>query len=460
MSIITLPKSLIESSKYLLESSLYESLLLEDRIQFLKDRNPEIDSSHDTLAQHRLASDIIDHFSNNADPSKNKQHTQWILGQYKKKQVRQEDTPRIHEVLSNFDKYKSKLDKKDINQYKTISDVSDAVRPHIGTAATKSEAKQESIVKGRTLVHDNGKGLKVYRLEKTPEGKQASQEIYGGGHEAGGTHTSWCTAARSEQCMFDHYSKDEPLHVIHTPSGNVYQAHVKSDQLMDAKDNEFNLERHKSDIKYVSDALDHIPNGWKMKLDRNLPMNKEHLDKALNDENEDVRKAAARNPNATKEHLDKALNDKEWSVRRLAAIHPNATKEHLDKAINDEDEDVRKAAAGHPNATKEHLDKAINDPEYNVRSRAAEHPKATKENIDKALNDNHWHVRMVAAGHPNATKENIDKALSDNNEYVRSVAAGHPNATKENLVKAIDDEDWTVIEAAKNNPRAKEYGLV
>ena len=63
-------------------------------------------------------------------------------------------------------------------------------------------------------------------------------------------------------------------------------------------------------------------------------------------------------PNATKEHLDKALDDEELFVKAAAARNDNATKEHLDKASNDEELFVRRAAAGNKNATKEHLDKA------------------------------------------------------------------------------------------------------
>ena len=456
----TLPKSLLEAATIVLEASLYESLLLEDRIQFLKDKNPQIDTSHDTLAKHRDAASIIDHFAQHADPSKNKQHTQWILGQYKKQNIRQEDASRIHTALSNFDRYKSKLDKKDINAYKSVSGIENAVHPHLGTAATKAEVQREAAVKGRILVHDDGAGLKVYRLEATPEGKKASQDIYGGGHHLGGTHTSWCTAARSDDCMFDDYAKaGSELHVIHTPTGKVYQAHTKSRQIMNAKDDDVTAEH--PDIHHISKALDHVPDGWKLKLHKGISgIPKEHLDKALNDGNTYIRAVAARSPHATKEHLDKALNDIHPDVRASGASHPNATKEHLDKALNDTEWQVREAAASHPNATKEHLDKAIADEDHTVRIGAASHPNATKEHLDKALGDDNYWVREAAASHPNATKEHLDKALNDDNYWVRMYAASNPNATKEHLDKALLDKARMVRNAAESNPNAKKFGLV
>ena len=155
---------------------------------------------------------------------------------------------------------------------------------------------------------------------------------------------------------------------------------------------------------------------------------KEHIDKALNDENSDIRYAAIRHPKATKEHIDKALNDESSGVRFWAIQHPNVTKEHIDKALNDENSGVRYWAIQHPNVTKEHIDKALNDENSGVRIAAIQHPNATKEHIDKVLNDEDSDVRKAAIQHPNATKEHIDKALNDENALVRNVAQERKNS--------------------------------
>ncbi len=96
------------------------------------------------------------------------------------------------------------------------------------------------------------------------------------------------------------------------------------------------------------------------------------------------------------EHIDKALNDRDWNVRWTAIRHPNATKENIDKALNDRDWDVRWTAIRHQNATKEHIDKALNDEDSGVRYAAIHHPNASKENIDKALNDKDSRIRDAA----------------------------------------------------------------
>ncbi len=178
----------------------------------------------------------------------------------------------------------------------------------------------------------------------------------------------------------------------------------------------------------------------------------EHIAKALNDEDWGVRYAAAANQNATSEHIDKALNDKNEYVRRSAAMHPNATSEHLHKALNDEDFGVRKCVATHPNATSEHIDKALNGKDSAIRLFAAQNPNANAENLHKALNDENLSVRNYAAKHPNANAEHLHKALNDKSEYVRMSAAEHANANAEHLHKALKDENSGVRYAATQNP--------
>jgi hypothetical protein len=148
-----LPQSLIEAASEILHGTLYESIMLvENRIQFLKDKNPDIDTSHDEFAVHRDSGAIIDHLSTHADPTNNKAFTPWIINQYKKKTFKQEDVGMVHNALSNFDRYKKKLEKKDIGQYKNVAEVQDAVQPHLGTAATKKEAAKEIEKQKSTII--------------------------------------------------------------------------------------------------------------------------------------------------------------------------------------------------------------------------------------------------------------------------------------------------------------------
>lgn len=475
--IASLPKQLILESNIILEATLYSRIILENRIDFLKKNNQSIDTSHDQLAIFKQPDEIIDHISNVGDPTKKKIHTQWILGQYKKKNIRQEDMYRVRDALSTFDAHKSKLDKKDINHYKTLSELETAVRPHKGTAATKSEVRQEVIDKGHTLVHDNGKGLKVFRLEPTEEGKKASQEIYGGGHELGGTHTNWCTAARSEYCMFDHYSENTPLHVIHTPTGNVYQAHPETKQLMDAKDEEFESQKENRegtkliphpDLKHVSDGLDHIPNGWRLKLSHDIPNIKESdLEKGISDNDDQVamlaashpditdkvatiasqahsgavRAAVANNPKTPVHVIEKLLGDKASLVRENAIANPQLPTKKIHEVFDNADNGrIKSAAVRNPNADQELLRKGVTDESENVNYHAIKNPKSNADTLLHALKYNPKNIDAILSNR-NAPPEAIDKGLEDRgweNQYTQMIAAQHKNASKENLHKALD----------------------
>jgi hypothetical protein len=231
---------------------LSEDMLMEDRIEYLKKNIKAIDTSHDPHALHKSTEAIIDHFANTADPSKNKVHTQFLLGLYKNKSIRQEDSPRIKEALTNFDKYKSKLSSDDrqlnIKRFPTLASLEDKVAPHIGKeTVSKSQAGKDLEQPGHELQYEDDK-IKVFKLSS----KEASQNLYGGGHNRGGLGTSWCTAARSDNCMYDHYSKDSPLYVVHRKSdGEPFQYHVSSGQFMNRKDDTISDEEFSS----IKDSL-------------------------------------------------------------------------------------------------------------------------------------------------------------------------------------------------------------
>lgn len=219
-------------------TDLNEEMLTENRIQFLKDTTKELDTSHDTTAEHRDTPSIIQHLADNADPTKNKAHTQYAVGLYKAKAIRQEDAPRLKAALENFDKYKGKLNPEDkqltVKKYPTISSIEDKIEPHLGTMTSKKEAERTLDQPGHRLVYDD-KDISVYHLTD----KDASKALYGGGYQRGGTGTTWCTAARSDDNRFDHYHAQGPFHVIHDKkTGEVYQMHPESNQFKDKKDNE------------------------------------------------------------------------------------------------------------------------------------------------------------------------------------------------------------------------------
>jgi len=286
---------------------ILEQELLENRIETLKTRvfKDGFDTSHDRLAQHKDTSDIVDHFANNADPTKKKIHTQWILNQYKKRNIRQEDHPRIKEALSNFETHKGKLEKKDINQYKSLSDVEAAVEPHLGTTATSKRQEKKTIKsEGADLVHnDEERGVTVHHIKT----EQAACS-YGAG-------TKWCTAGKKDN-MFNHYNEDGPMFVIQH-GGRKYQFHNASAQFMDEKDNQVGFKDLHSDIQ-KSLAKSKHPEILAANLSHENPyfkINDENVNKLVIHGNIFARHKVAKRP----EYAGELVNDEDPTVREIAS---------------------------------------------------------------------------------------------------------------------------------------------
>ena len=163
----------------------------------------------------------IEHFAD-IDPSPNNRYTQWIANQYIKRMIKWEDLYKVTNILSDFDRVKKHLDKKDINQYKSYRDLGKAVTD-VQPEKSKKQQRQEIKTEGAEKVADGPKST-IIRL-KTEE----AACYYGKG-------TKWCTAADEADNMFDAYNKDGPLYVVLGKDGRKFQYHPASGQFMDEQD--------------------------------------------------------------------------------------------------------------------------------------------------------------------------------------------------------------------------------
>lgn len=244
------------TSELLIESSLRGELgalleaifIFEGRIDFLKTKHKDgIDSSHDTLAKHREPHDIIDHFADNADPSKKKIYTQKIVDWYKNKDFRQEDHGRVRQTLRDFETHKKKLPHSDIGKYKSFH--------HLNAALADFKPKQTNMewgefsqddlnhlnTKGSTVVHDEPK----YTVREVHD--QRAMDILGKG-------TEWCVVSGKHRMQpqqnvggnssyFDDYKKEFPgskfIHVHDKETGERFLNHHESGQnFFDEEDRE------------------------------------------------------------------------------------------------------------------------------------------------------------------------------------------------------------------------------
>lgn len=214
------------------------SFLVENRIDFLKKQNPEIDTSHERdafrVGYHKDSNDVIDHYAQHGDPTPNKQYTQWLIRQYKNKQMYQEDAPFIRSDLETFHVHKHRLAEKDINKYHNLDDLRAAIAPYKGAPATNKEADNKTIADGLETIYKDHE-ISMHRLHT----KEASKLMYGGGARSGKKYgTDWCTAADSQHNMFDSYGPPGSLYTFHATddSNSPYQYHAPSRQFMDRFD--------------------------------------------------------------------------------------------------------------------------------------------------------------------------------------------------------------------------------
>lgn len=174
-----------------------------------------------------------------ADPTPNKKYRVWIL-RMKKAGLKSEDLYKITEYLTVFDKYKQKLDVKDINQYKSVSDlfaaikpIKDAIESGVDIRSDNQKRKAAARASGDIDVVFESNGWKLLH----PKTKDAACLL--------GKGTEWCTATRSDNNMFDQYNENGPMYVLVSPDGNKWQFHNDSHQFMNTADKQI------TDIRFM-----------------------------------------------------------------------------------------------------------------------------------------------------------------------------------------------------------------
>lgn len=153
----------------------------------------------------------------NADPTENKQYLDWMLRQFLKPNRFFEDLATVKTALELFDRFKGRLEtrQRDINYY-TDYIAFRALMTMFEDKKTNSEIKKEEIAqyKKQIITVYEGSDAKVY----IPQTWKASQFL--------GRGTKWCTAMKSDDEWFDHYTTgDTPLFVFLMADGRKYQYH-------------------------------------------------------------------------------------------------------------------------------------------------------------------------------------------------------------------------------------------
>lgn len=231
-------------------------------------------------------------------------------------------------------------------------------------------------------------------------------------------------------------------------------------------------------------------------ISRNPNVNKDHLDKIVNNVNstQDMISAAVSHaktspktisdylsndtihPNDKWEvlqksqkvnsgHIDTILNsftnNPEWytaesELKEIAARHPKASPDALDNLIlNSKDDNLKFSALGNVNARSETLDKVANDPEEQlfIRKHAIRNLNISNKTLTNIVkNGNEPELMETVFHHPNATQEHIDLGMNHPDPKVRYKALTsdrHDLISKQHVINAMGDSSYDVSSTAK-----------
>ena len=173
-----------------------------------------------------------------ADPT-NGQAIMWLTRMYSKGAFKMEDVNRVRNDLTDFFRVRSKLANKDLNSYKDLNQLYDAIESVQGEPTTSKRQQKQAIKHEGAQYVINTPEFKVLEIKN---------------HDAAcfyGSNTKWCTASKDDPSMFNTYTEQGPLFVVITNRDGKqrkFQLHYESDQFMDERDNPV----PEKDIQYLS----------------------------------------------------------------------------------------------------------------------------------------------------------------------------------------------------------------
>ena len=154
------------------------------------------------------------------------------MNRYKSGDFKLSDAKNVKKVMSSYEDAKNVLENKDLNSFKSISHLKDAVAPvqtrlDAQKAAAASEDKGASAEMPVVFQEDGHTGYKV-------PSRAVSIKNYGPQGKL--EQTTWCTAANGTNNMFNGYKGGK--YTLHLNNGHVLQIHHQSNQMMD-KNNQY-----------------------------------------------------------------------------------------------------------------------------------------------------------------------------------------------------------------------------
>jgi len=161
-----------------------------------------------------------------------KKYVQWLANRYANYEFKLEDWSQVRSELKEFDKVKSRLAIKDINQYKSLTSLYSALDEFKDKDVRSNTQKSKD---ERKALFDDGEAELFYKDSlitiTVPKTANAACEL--------GKGTRWCTSARTHNA-FHQYSRQGDLYIVDTKK-EKFQLHFESGQFMDEEDVELDF---------------------------------------------------------------------------------------------------------------------------------------------------------------------------------------------------------------------------
>jgi len=191
---------------------LFQSNLFEDKIPFIAKKQGEKliqRAEEDTGVQWDVDPEEVLHELAKADPTPNQKYLQWIVNIYLSGQFKLEDVSRINDELQEFERVKSQLPVKDINQYKKLTDLYNALKPfqkqEVTTGNAEEKKLRDEMYSQANVLYKGPDGMLV-----VPKTQEASCYF--------GRGTKWCTAAKKDNEFHSYYTPTNPLYIYIMPN--------------------------------------------------------------------------------------------------------------------------------------------------------------------------------------------------------------------------------------------------
>jgi hypothetical protein len=315
--------------------------------------------------------------------------------------------------LQFFDKNSNRFQIKDINQYKTLKQLEDAVKD---LGQSKSEVKKQVKAEGADKLFEDDKHILLFIKDKN------GAVCYGQG-------TKWCITMK-DASYFEHYTTqnvafyylidktlaaDNPMakiafaiyrdeeNKINRKKAEYYNAEDKKieanqipTQFLDMAFNDapqrpislvFKIKSGKASEQEIQAVIKSNDENAKMKIVNEIDI--KYLPQMMNDENADIREAVAKRIDIS--YLPQMINDENLFVRKIIAKRIDIS--FLPQMMNDKYWSIRRNVAERIDPS--YLPQMMNDTEGYVRETVAE--RIDSSYLPQMMNDENLFVRKIIA---------------------------------------------------------------